>query len=169
MVVKTSSQITSGERCMLAALRKQGLNQSQLATALGRHRSTISQEFRRNSCQPGVIPGGAHLKRPRHGRAAELRLVVTDEGVLDTTLCAKYAAAFVRMARSSSSCLTCCRSSKFSCSSGVRCPWPRKASAPSFFAALTHRDARPRPRHPDSSRLRLRCAPVRSTVGPRLP
>jgi IS30 family transposase len=34
---------------MLAALRKQGLNQSQMARALGRHRSTICREFRRNS------------------------------------------------------------------------------------------------------------------------
>ncbi len=44
-------QITPGERYMLAALRKQGLNQSQIATALGRHRSSISREIRRNSCQ----------------------------------------------------------------------------------------------------------------------
>jgi transposase, IS30 family len=33
---------------MLAALRKQGFNQSQIAEALGRHRSTISREIRRN-------------------------------------------------------------------------------------------------------------------------
>jgi transposase, IS30 family len=41
-------QLTLGERYMLAALRKQGFNQSQIARALGRHRSTISREIRRN-------------------------------------------------------------------------------------------------------------------------
>src|SRR5215207_10189435 len=53
---------------------------------------------------------------------------------------AKYAAAFFRMARSSSSCLTFCRSSYNSCSCGVRWPCPRKASAPSERAALIQRD-----------------------------
>jgi IS30 family transposase len=33
---------------MLAALRRQGLNQSQVARALGRHRSTVCREVRRN-------------------------------------------------------------------------------------------------------------------------
>jgi transposase, IS30 family len=47
-------QITSEERYMLAVLRKQGLNQSEIARALGRHRSTISRELRRNySPRPG--------------------------------------------------------------------------------------------------------------------
>jgi IS30 family transposase len=36
---------------MLAALRKQGLNQSQIARALGRHRSSISRELSRNRCR----------------------------------------------------------------------------------------------------------------------
>ncbi len=44
-------QLTSEERCALSALRKQGLNQSQIARALGRHRSTISRELRRNARQ----------------------------------------------------------------------------------------------------------------------
>lgn len=33
---------------MLAALRRQGLNQAEIARALGRHRSTVSREVRRN-------------------------------------------------------------------------------------------------------------------------
>ncbi len=41
-------QLTPGERYMLAALRKQGCNQSEIARSLGRHRSTISREIRRN-------------------------------------------------------------------------------------------------------------------------
>jgi transposase, IS30 family len=42
-------QLTPEERYMLAALRRQGLNQSQIARALGRHRSTVGREVGRNS------------------------------------------------------------------------------------------------------------------------
>ena len=49
MFAMSYCQLTSGERYMLAALRKQGLNQSEMARALGRHRSTICREFQRNS------------------------------------------------------------------------------------------------------------------------
>jgi len=42
-------QITSEERYWISALRMQGLNQAQIARALGRHRSSISREFKRNS------------------------------------------------------------------------------------------------------------------------
>ena len=42
-------QITSEERYMLAALRRQGLNGSEIARALGRHRSTVCREVSRNS------------------------------------------------------------------------------------------------------------------------
>ena len=45
------SQITSEERYMLSALKKQGLNQSQIARGLGRDKSTISRELRRNSAR----------------------------------------------------------------------------------------------------------------------
>lgn len=43
-------QITSHERYIISALRIQGLNQSEIARHLGRHRSTISREFSRNCC-----------------------------------------------------------------------------------------------------------------------
>jgi len=43
-------QITSNERYIIPHLRKQGLNQTQIAKQLGRHRSTISREFARNCC-----------------------------------------------------------------------------------------------------------------------
>lgn len=42
-------QITLGERYKLSALRKQGLSDSKIARALGRHRSTIAREVNRNS------------------------------------------------------------------------------------------------------------------------
>jgi transposase, IS30 family len=42
-------QITSGERYRLSALRAQGLSNPQIARAMGRHRSTIWREVRRNA------------------------------------------------------------------------------------------------------------------------
>ena len=42
-------QLTSEERHTLSTLRKQGYRQAAIARALGRHRSTISREVRRNS------------------------------------------------------------------------------------------------------------------------
>ena len=42
-------QLTSEERHTLSTLRKQGYQQAAIARALGRHRSTISREVRRNS------------------------------------------------------------------------------------------------------------------------
>ena len=45
----TYRQLSPEERYMLAALRRQGLNQSEIARARGRHRSTVCREVRRNS------------------------------------------------------------------------------------------------------------------------
>src|SRR6185503_10754997 len=45
----TYHQITSEERYILATLRRQGFNQSEIARELGRHRSTICRELKRNS------------------------------------------------------------------------------------------------------------------------
>jgi IS30 family transposase len=47
----TYRQITSEERYILATLRKQGFNQSEIARELGRHRCTISRELKRNSAR----------------------------------------------------------------------------------------------------------------------
>ena len=47
----TYHQLTPGERYMLAALRRQGLNQTQIARSLSRHRSTICRELQRNSAR----------------------------------------------------------------------------------------------------------------------
>lgn len=45
----TYRQLSPEERYMLAALRRQGLNQAEIARSLGRHRSTVCRELRRNS------------------------------------------------------------------------------------------------------------------------
>jgi IS30 family transposase len=45
----TYRQLSPDERYMLAALRRQGCNQSETARQLGRHRPTVCREVRRNS------------------------------------------------------------------------------------------------------------------------
>lgn len=68
-------QLTSGERYALSALRKQGYHQAAIARALGRHRSTISREVRRNSkdrrgrvYRPGLADEEARWRRGRSRR-----------------------------------------------------------------------------------------------------
>lgn len=79
-------QLTSHERYILAALRKQGFNQSEIARNLGRHRSTICRELKRN-CSPwdgSYRPSKAvertagrrsRSRRKPHFSRTELRLV----------------------------------------------------------------------------------------------
>lgn len=43
-------QITSGERYTISSLRRQGLSATEIADEIGRHRSTIYREYKRNSC-----------------------------------------------------------------------------------------------------------------------
>ena len=51
--MSTYHQLTPGERYELSALRKQGLRPAEIARALGRHRSTIGREIRRNTRKDG--------------------------------------------------------------------------------------------------------------------
>ncbi len=64
-------QITSEERYTISTLRQEGFNQSEIARALGRHRSSISREIRRNLSQfdrcyrPFVASHRARARRSR--------------------------------------------------------------------------------------------------------
>ncbi len=44
-------QLTSNERYIISHLQKQGFNPSEIARQMGRHRSTISREYARNTCR----------------------------------------------------------------------------------------------------------------------
>lgn len=66
-------QLTSGERNALSALRRQGFSQTQIARALGRHRSTVSREIRRNvkpdrAYRPDLADDMARWRRARSRR-----------------------------------------------------------------------------------------------------
>jgi len=56
--MKRYRQLTPGERYARSAFRKQGHTQAEIARALGRDRSTISREVRRNSADRRVGPTG---------------------------------------------------------------------------------------------------------------
>ncbi|HGS5784086.1 TPA: helix-turn-helix domain-containing protein, partial [Vibrio parahaemolyticus] len=43
------THLTENERYMMSALRKQGISVVNIAKELGRHKSTIYREFKRNS------------------------------------------------------------------------------------------------------------------------
>ena len=92
-------QLTPGERYMLAALRKQGLNQSQVASALGRHRSTISREVRRNSSRLGGHYRPSKAQERTNGRRSRsrrnLRFTGQDFAQVDELLCRQWSPAQV--------------------------------------------------------------------------
>ena len=46
-------QLTSGERYTISTLKRQGFTVSEIAYEIGRHRSTIYRELKRNACNDG--------------------------------------------------------------------------------------------------------------------
>lgn len=69
----TYHQITCGERYMLAALRRQGLKQSEIARQLGRHRSTISRELKRNCSRLDGYYRASKAQEQTNGRRCRSR------------------------------------------------------------------------------------------------
>jgi len=52
--MRTYRQLTPAERYELSTLRRQGFRPAEIARALGRHRSTVIREIRRNICSDGA-------------------------------------------------------------------------------------------------------------------
>ncbi len=90
----TYCQLTSEERYMLAALRKQGYNGSQIAAALGRHRSTVSRELNRNRCHLDgryrVSKAQARTNGRRSRSRRNLRFSAHDFAQVDELLCRQW-------------------------------------------------------------------------------
>ncbi len=90
----TYCQLTPAERYMLAALRKQGLNQSQAALALGRHRSTVSRELSRNRCRLDGRYRVSKAQERTNGRRSRsrrnLRFSTHDFAQVDELLCRQW-------------------------------------------------------------------------------
>jgi IS30 family transposase len=87
-------QLTSAERYILAALRKQGFNQSQIARALDRHRSSISRELYRNSSQSDGHYRPSKAQERTNGRRSRsrrnLRFTAQDFTRVDDLLCRQW-------------------------------------------------------------------------------
>ncbi len=72
------TQLTQEERYQIHALMKAGHSQTELATVLGRHKSTISREFARNRGLRGYRPKQAHqLSIQRRQNKAQPRICRT--------------------------------------------------------------------------------------------
>lgn len=87
--MSTYHQLTPGERYELSALRKQGFRPAEIARALGRHRSTITREIRRNSRKDGAYrPSAAdEMTRGRRSRSRRnQRFTAADWELVETWL-----------------------------------------------------------------------------------
>ena len=69
---KHYEQLSMRECCQIDLLRRDGLSNNQIAVRLGRSRSTIGRELRRNSRPTKVWPGGYDPDRA-HGLALRRR------------------------------------------------------------------------------------------------
>jgi IS30 family transposase len=90
----TYRQLTPDERYMLAAFRMQGLSQAQMARELGRHRSTVGREFRRNCSRldghyrPSKAQERANGRRSRSRR--NRRFTPEDFATVEGLLCRQW-------------------------------------------------------------------------------
>lgn len=88
------AQITAAERCTLGLLRQHGYTAAAIARLLGRHRSTISREVRRNATQydggyrPQLADWYARSRRARSRR--NRRLSPADRAQVHAQLCALW-------------------------------------------------------------------------------
>ena len=90
----TYRQLSPEERYMLAALRRQGLNQSEIARSLGRHRSTVCREVSRNSTRADGRYRAFTAQERTNGRRSRsrrnLRFSVQDFAQVDELLCRQW-------------------------------------------------------------------------------
>ncbi|MCA1850500.1 MAG: IS30 family transposase [Acidobacteria bacterium] len=87
-------QLTPAERYMLAALRKQGCNKSQIARSLGRHRSTVGRELGRNSTRADGRYRATTAQERANGRRSRSRrnrrFTPEDFAVVEELLCRQW-------------------------------------------------------------------------------
>jgi transposase, IS30 family len=92
--VMTYRQLSPEERYMLAALRRQGLHQAEIARRLGRHRSTVCREVRRNSTKADGHYRAFTAQERTNGRRSRSRrnshFTAADFATVDELLCRQW-------------------------------------------------------------------------------
>ena len=87
-------QLSPAERYMLAALRRQGLNQSEIARLLNRHRSTVCRELSRNSARADGRYRAFTAQERTNGRRSRSRrnqrFTPEDFALIDELLCRQW-------------------------------------------------------------------------------
>jgi transposase, IS30 family len=90
----TYCQLTPGERYMLAALRRQGWSQAEIARSLGRHPGTICRELRRNSTRADGRYRASTAQERTNGRRSRSRrngrFTAADFVLVDELLCRQW-------------------------------------------------------------------------------
>ena len=90
----TYRQLSPEERYMLAALRRQGLSQSGIARCLGRHRSTVCRELRRNSTRADGRYRASTAQERTNGRRSRSRrnrrFTAEDFALVEELLCRQW-------------------------------------------------------------------------------
>jgi IS30 family transposase len=93
-LVMTYRQLSPEERYMLAALRRQGCNQAEIARALGRHRSTVCRELGRNSTRSDGRYRAFTAQERTNGRRSRSRrnrrFTARDFALIDELLCRQW-------------------------------------------------------------------------------
>jgi IS30 family transposase len=90
----TYRQLSPEERYMLARLRRQGLTQSEIARCLGRHRSTVCRELRRNSTRADGHYRAFTAQERANGRRSRSRrnshFTAADFALIEELLCRQW-------------------------------------------------------------------------------
>jgi transposase, IS30 family len=90
----TYRQLSPEERYMLAALRRQGYNQAEIARALGRHRTTVCRELHRNSTRADGRYRAFTAQERTNGRRSRSRrnsrFGAEDFALVDELLCRQW-------------------------------------------------------------------------------
>jgi transposase, IS30 family len=90
----TYRQLSPEERYLLAALRRQGCNQAEIARGVGRHRSTVGREVRRNSTRADGHYRAFTAQERTNGRRSRSRrhsrFTARDFALVEELLCRQW-------------------------------------------------------------------------------
>jgi len=84
--MRTYTQLTQEQRYQISVLLKIGQNQTEIAEMIGKHKSTISREVRRNRGQRGYRPKQAHQMSLNRRNKAKTRIQEATWALIESKL-----------------------------------------------------------------------------------